>query len=171
MIRGFIAASLDGFVADAGGGVDFLKPFGGVDYGYDTFIAGIGTVVVGRATYDQIPSFGVGWPYPGRTGVVVTSRPLDPVYPDVSAWGGPLAALAATLRESPRDSWVVGGARLQAAFIAEGLLDRLELFVVPVLLGGGIALFPGGLVSPRPLRLSSSETLGGGMVRLDYRFD
>jgi dihydrofolate reductase len=171
VIRGFIAASIDGYVADASGNVDFLKPFEALDYGYGTFIESIGTVVLGRTTYDQIPSFGVGWPYPGKHGFVVTSRPLEQVYEGVEAWTQGVAALADRLRAMPGDSWVVGGARLQAAFLEMGALDRLELFVVPVILGDGVPLFQRGLTTPRTPRLLASEGLDKGMVKLDYAFD
>ena len=40
-----------------------------------------------------------------------------------------------------QDVWIVGGAQVQSAFLAAGELDRLEIFLIPVLLGDGIPLF------------------------------
>jgi dihydrofolate reductase len=168
-VRGFIAMSLDGFIADAGGGVDWLKPFEAVDYGYGAFISTISTVVLGRSTYDQIASFGAAWPYEGKRGIVVTSRPLSHSHPGVQSWSEGVEGLAAHLRATDQgDAWVVGGAKLQAAFIALGALDRLDLFVIPVLLGDGVPLFPKMQGQPRGLVLRSADTLGLGMVRLAY---
>lgn len=51
-IRFFLAASLDGYIADPSGSVDFLDAFD-EDHGYDAFIADVGTLVMGRRTYDS----------------------------------------------------------------------------------------------------------------------
>lgn len=169
-IRGYIAASLDGYVATPDGGVDWLKPFQGYDYGYDRFTAEIGTVAMGRVTYDHALGFGVGWPYPGKRGIVVTSRPLESPPEGVEAWRDGVAALVPRLRAAQGgDVWIVGGPALQSAFIELGALDRLELFVVPVLLGDGVPLFAKS-GRRHALTLTAAESLPGGMVRLDYRF-
>lgn len=168
LIRGFIASSLDGRVADAGGGVEWLAPFRKVDPGYGAFIDLVGTVVMGRSTYDQIPSLGMGWPYAGKRGFVVTSRRGDPVQRGVRFWREGLPALVARLRDlDDGDAWVVGGAGLLAAFAEEGALDRLSLLIAPVLLGEGRPLFP-ERGAPRGLVLRGAASLAMGVVRLDY---
>jgi len=167
-IRGYIAASLDGFIATPDGGIGWLDRYQDVDYGYEAFLAEIGTVVLGRATYDQALGFGTGWPYPGRRGLVVTSRPLPSPPEGVTAWRDGVAALIDHLRRaSDRDVWVVGGARLQRAFLDAGALDRLDLFVIPELLGDGVPLFPRSDRRHR-LQLEDARPLPRGMVRLSY---
>ena len=167
-VYGFIAASLDGYIADKDGGVDWLKPYDDVDYGMNAFMAKLDTVVFGRATYDQFPSLDIGWPYAGKRGLVVTSRPLPPLYPDVEAWHDGVEPLVAHLRAQPGGSWILGGAQLQSAVIAAGGLDHLDLFVIPVLLGEGVPLFPKAS-GPQPnLTLESTERYSNGMVRLSY---
>jgi dihydrofolate reductase len=173
MIRGLIAASLDGYVADRNGGIDWLRPFEDVDYGYDRFICEIEAVVIGRATYDQIPSLGMGWPYPGKRGFVVTSRPLAQSYQGVQAWALGVDGLISHLREQSRgDVWVVGGAKLQWAFIEAGALERLDLFLIPVLLGDGVPLFPKGISpsKPRSIVRRNAAILPKGMAHLTYGF-
>ena len=61
-IQIYIATSLDSFIATADGGVDWLEPFQAEDLGYSAFVATIGTIVMGRTTYEQIRGFG-SWPY------------------------------------------------------------------------------------------------------------
>ncbi|PXA86332.1 dihydrofolate reductase [Caulobacter sp. D4A] len=169
LIRGFIAASLDGCVADADGGVQWLAPFRKVDPGYGAFIDDVGTVVMGRRTYDLIPSLGTGWPYAGKRGFVVTSRRGDPVPRGVKFWREGAPALIERLRElDDGDVWVVGGAGLLAAFAEEGALDRLSLLIAPVLLGEGLRLFPERTGAPRGLVLRGTAALAMGVVRLDY---
>jgi dihydrofolate reductase len=168
MIRGYIAQSVDGYVADGEGGVDFLDPFQDVDYGFAAFMDEIGTVVMGRTTYEQLVSFDMGWPYEGKRGIVVTSSPLDAVIGDAEAWTSGVPALADRLTNVDGDAWIVGGPRLQATFIEGGWLERLEVFVMPVLLGGGVPLFPSDSKA-QALRLHSTRTFDKGIVRLDYR--
>lgn len=169
VLRGFMASSADGFVADIDGSVDFLKPFEDVDSGYDAFIDQVQTVVLGRSTYDQIPGFGVGWPYPGKRGLVVTSRPLGVTYDGVERWTGGVAALADHVSRLEGDCWVVGGPSLQAALLDLGAIERLELFIVPVLLGDGLPLFPRRSGGRRHLELAEARALDRGMVKVDYR--
>lgn len=169
-IRGYIAASLDGYIATVDGSAAWLEPFQAFDDGYDRFIAEIGTTVMGRTTYDQTMREW-GWPYPGKAGVVLTHRPLDGAPDRVRAWSGDLGRLAAELQStSSGDIWIVGGAATLQAFLERGLLDRMEILVLPRLLGRGIRLWPVTDMA-HALRLDAAETLPGGMVRLCYRVD
>ncbi|MCJ8142042.1 dihydrofolate reductase family protein [Ancylobacter sp. A5.8] len=172
-IVGYMAASLDGYIADRDGGISWLAPFDEVDSGYADFIADIETVVMGRTTYDQVIAMGresgAGWFYKGKRSLVVTSRPLADAPVGVEPWQEGVPALIAHLRALPGNSWIVGGAGLQDAFIAADALDRLDLFVIPVLLGDGLAMFPRNARGPRGLTLERSLALPKGMVRLTYR--
>lgn len=169
MIRGYMAMSADGFVADRDHGVGWLDRFDAADTGYAAFIEDVSTVVMGRNTFDQVVGFDVGWPYPGKRGLVVTSRPLDSPFPEAAGWDAGVEALVEHLRLCDGDSWIAGGPRLQAEFIARGLLERLDLFVIPVFLGGGVPLFPrdGSMID---LELQNLERFDMGIVRLTYGF-
>lgn len=174
LIRGFIAASLDGYIADCDNGMGWLAPFDEVDYDYAGFIADIGTVVMGRGTFEVVAGFESGWPYAGKRGIVVTSTPLIDPPAGVEAWHAGVPALIAWLRtregiDAGTDVWVIGGGALQAAFIEAGALDRLDLFVIPVLLGDGVPLFPRTQAPPRSLTLEAGRPLDKGVVRLTYR--
>ena len=166
MLRGYMACSADGYIADAKVGVGFLDAFDGVDFGYDAFYASIDSLIMGRATFDQVRGFDLPWPYGGKPCHVMTSTDLSDPPEGVGRWTGTLADYSAAMRG--KSAWVVGGARLQAAFIAAGLLDRLTLFVMPLLLGRGVALFPQGDAATS-LVLSETQTYDRGVVRLDYR--
>jgi dihydrofolate reductase len=171
MIRGMMAASLDGFAADAGGGVGWLDAFEGADWGYDAFIAEIGTVVMGRLTYRHMLDLTPDWPYPGKRGIVVGRGLQSPLRGGAEVWPGDLPALVAHLRAGPMDAWIVGGPMLQGAFLRMGALDRLQLCVVPRLLGTGLPVFPAGPMPSRQPRLQSASALPMGMVMLDYLFE
>lgn len=168
-IRGMMASTLDGYAADASGGVGFLGPFEDVDWGWTSFIAEIGTVVMGRKTYDHIWHLAPDWPYAGIPGIVL-GHPAPPLRGPVTPCHD-LDALIPQLRAQPgKDVWVVGGPALQAQFIARGALDRLQLCILPHLIGSGIRTFPDSPAPPRQPVLHSVAHLPKGMLMADYRF-
>jgi dihydrofolate reductase len=166
-IRLYIARSTDGYIATADGSVEWLSPWEKADHGYTAFIEEIGTVVFGRATWDQAAGF-EGSPHLGRTTHILTSRPLDDAAPHATGWDD-IDALVDHLHEpSEKDVWVVGGAATIRAFLDYGVVDRMELFQIPVLLGDGIPLFEPSHRADR-LALIDTEAYANGVVRTSYR--
>jgi dihydrofolate reductase len=167
LIRLYIAQSLDGYIARADGGIDWLRPFDDVDYGYAAFTREIGTVVMGRASYDLARSFG-DWPYAEMRSLVITSRALDDAPPTVARVGADIPRLVTALRAAGgKDIWIMGGAQTINAFLAAEAIDRIDLFTVPLLLGEGIRLF----ADNRPetaLKLASTQTYDKGLARQSY---
>jgi len=172
-VLGYIASSLDGFIATPDDKLDWLTKYDDVDFGeaaYDKFIASVGTLIMGRTTYDWVLRNAGNWPYGDRRTIVVTSRPLTDVRANVEAWTPGIDALVEHARGlTDGDVWMVGGGGLQMAFLERGALDELALTVVPELIGGGRPLFPptGFVASPT---LVSAKAYGRGTVHLRYRF-
>ena len=140
----YIAHSIDGFIADRDGSVDWLKPFETEDYGYEAFWAKIDAVVMGAATYRQCRRF-AEWPYRGRAAVVMTSGPR--IDEDGLAVFDSRTAVEIALdleRGGLRRVWVVGGGGPIRAFLDAGLVRRIHLFQIPVLLGAGTPLWVAG---------------------------
>jgi len=173
VIRGYVAMSLDGYIAAPGGDLAWLTKYDTADlgeHGYAPFIKTIATVVMGRATYDWLRAAGVDWPYGDKRVLVVTSRPLEEAPAPLVIWSEGVERLVAYLRSlSDGDVWIAGGGRLQQAVIAAGGLDRLELFVMPELLGDGTPLFPPN-GHRRGLTLRAAVGLDRGVVWMDYDF-
>jgi dihydrofolate reductase len=71
------------------------------------------------------------------------------------------------LKGSASSDVSVGGADLAAQAIAAGLVDELQLLVVPVVVGGGKRAFPDGVRSE--LELLDTRPFAGGTVFLRYR--
>jgi dihydrofolate reductase len=169
LVQCYIAASLDGFIADEGGGVDWLEPFqGGEGTGYEEFFSKLGAIVIGASTYEQIPELG-GWPYGEVPGWVFTHREL-PVWhgADVTFVSGEPGPVLNKLRgDVDGNVWLVGGAELLRQFLDASLLDELSLFVVPVLLGRGVRLFSG--TAAMRMELVSAAARGRGLAELRYR--
>jgi dihydrofolate reductase len=167
LIRLYIAQSLDGYIARPDGGIDWLRPFDDVDYGYVAFMREIGTIVMGRKSYDLARSFG-DWPYRTMRSLVITSQSLDDAPPNVTRVGADIPRLATALRTAGgQDSWIMGGAMTINAFLTAGAIDRIDLFTIPVLLGDGIRLFDAGRPE-MPLRFLSSQVYDKGLARLSY---
>jgi dihydrofolate reductase len=167
--RIYIAASLDGYIATPDGGVEWLAPFQAADYGFDAFLASVDTALMGRATYEQAIGFCEGWPYAGKRGVVLSSREIEGLPEGVERRSGEVAPIAEALRNNGGgDVWIVGGARVVRDFLDAGLVDEIDLFLIPRLLGDGVPLFA---KSPRQadLHLVDTQPLPGGVVRLLYR--
>ncbi|MEB3221695.1 MAG: dihydrofolate reductase family protein [Candidatus Sericytochromatia bacterium] len=167
----FCAVSLDGFIARADHGLDWLTPPPGeaLEDTFGPFLAGVGALLMGRTTFDVVTSFGPeAWAYGDRPVLVATHRPLDATRPTVRPVAGPIAALVAEARAAagPGDVYLDGGQMVGQA-LAAGLVDEVTLTVVPVALGAGIAAF-GGHPTPRPLGLLGARPLGAGFVELRY---
>jgi dihydrofolate reductase len=140
--RAWIAASLDGHIATKDGGIGWLERWNPYDFGYTDFIEGIGAVAMGRSTYETAAAF-PEWPYKDQPAYVLSATMRSAVAQVALVSADPRelheAAKAAT---TTGDLWLVGGGRALAAFLDAGLVDEIEVFVMPILLGDGIPLFP-----------------------------
>lgn len=160
----FIACSLDGFIARKDGAIDWLMTADkvipdGEDLGTGAFMASVDTIVMGRESFEKVMTFD-GWFY-GAMPVVVMSRSMaalperTPATVTLSS-ESPAALLDRLAAQGVTHVWVDGG-RLIAAFMAEGLVDRLTITTIPVLIGEGRPLFH-PLGRDCPMRLVESRT-------------
>lgn len=169
-IVGYIAASLDGYIAAPDDNLDWLFRYDGMDLGehdYSHFLKRIRTVVMGRGTYDFLAEVSAPWPYGEQRAIVVTSQPIDDPKGQLETRDD-VDALIAELRSlTDGDVWMVGGGQLQMAFMERGALDEIEIYVIPELIGGGRPLFPATGFQASP-RLLGAQALDRGCVRLHY---
>jgi len=167
----FIGTSLDGFIARRDGSYDFLPADGGEPHGYDEFMAGVDTLVIGSKTFETVLGLR-DWPYAGKRVVVLSSRPLDlSTLRDhtVEQMSGEPAEIVAKLEASgSRYVYLDGGITIQR-FLRAGLVHRLTITRVPVLVGEGIPLF-GKLPHDVRLRHVSTKPYRSGLVKSEYDF-
>ena len=161
-----VAASLDGFIAGPNGEIDWIIPDPTVDFA--SIYAGVDTVLLGRRTYELTLQPGAP-PWPPDWRVYVCSRTLDATkHPGVTVLSENMNSAVAALRaEEGRDIWLFGGGNLFASLLAAGLVDNIEVAVMPVLLGDGIPLVSAGTPRSR-LTLRSSASSSAGIVTLNY---
>ncbi len=143
----FTATTLDGFIARPDGNLDWLIEFpnpDNLDYGYSDFMLGVGSIIMGKNTYNEILSFGFDWPYKGIESYVAASDPKFEIKsPDTFLVNGSLANLVERLKqEKGKDIWLVGGGKLITSFLNHHLIDRMVLTIIPTIIGDGIRLFP-----------------------------
>jgi dihydrofolate reductase len=170
----FIATSLDGYIARPDGDIGWLtgRPVPeGEDFGYASFQDGIGAMVMGRESFDKVLTF-PDWPY--KTPVVVLSRrPERVVVPEalkasvrVSA-KAPVKVLEMLGAEGITRVYIDGGQTIRS-FIAEGLVRRMIVTLIPVLLGQGRPLWGHG-AGDVDLKLVAARHWENGFVQVEYR--
>jgi dihydrofolate reductase len=165
-LRYGVAVSLDGFIAGPSGEYDWIVMDPSIDFAamYKEF----DTAVMGRKTYEVLIAQGGHGEMPGLE-VVVFSRTLPPAtYPGVRIVNEDPPKVVAALKKKPgRDIWLYGGGSLFRSLLDAGLVDTVEVAVVPVLLGAGIPLLPPGAATK--LTLADQKTLpASGIVALSY---
>jgi dihydrofolate reductase len=171
----YIATSLNGFIARPDGSIDWLTsiphPQTG-DYGYSELLDSIGTIIMGRKTYDELIGFGVNWPYSGfDTYVVTTNRNLKIQSPNTYLLTEKIKDnLNEIKKKKNKDIWLVGGGQLITEFINEELLDKMIIAVIPKIIGEGIPLFAD---KPKETnwKLIEAKQFETGVVNLTYEKD
>lgn len=170
-LRAYLAVSLDGYIADPNGGVDWLNPYFTSEVDFPAFVRTIGATVMGRTTFDWSVSHGHGAGGFGRA-VVLTHRPIANAPARLEGYAGDVRVLVERLRGelagTGKDVWLMGGGKSIAAFHAQGLVDRWELAIIPTLLGEGIPLFPRHGRGMEGLRVVESRALRNGIVSMTY---
>lgn len=161
----FIAMSLDGYIADVNGNVDWL---GGENPGaddmvsYNEFIKNIDTIIMGWTTYHQIVTelSPEKWIYEGMTSYVLTHQTL-PDTQEVKFMNQDVCELVTALKQKPgKGIWICGGASIIKPLIEEALIDRYHISIIPVILGNGIRLF-NATDTKIPLKLSGTYSYNG----------
>jgi dihydrofolate reductase len=160
-----VAASLDGFIAGPSGEYDWIVHDPAIDFAaiysrFDTFLMGRLTYAIAQSQKPMLKKMGIK--------VVVASTTLDPAqHEDVTILSSGVAEAVAALKAAPgKDIWLFGGGVLFRSMLDAGLVDSVELAVIPVLLGAGVPLLPEG--NRAPLMLKSCQPLPSGVLMLSY---
>jgi len=168
----YIAASLDGFIADPEGGIEWLNELPnpeGSDFGWSEFLSGIDAILMGRKTFEKVLSF-ESWPYQLPVFVLSTSLQGIPAS---------LIGKVEIIRDTPREViellhsrgfqnlYIDGGNTVQG-FLAADLIDELIITRIPILLGKGIPLF-GELEARLRFVHQGTNIFDNGLVQSRYQ--
>ena len=174
-------ASLDGYIADEHGTFDWAAPEEEVHSFVNDLERPVGTYLYGRRMYevmrawehpeafaDQSPvmlDFAAIWQAADK---VVYSRTLETAgtaRTRIERDFDPEAVRR--LKASAEHDLTVGGPHLAAEALTAGLVDEVQLFLTPIIVGGGNRALPDHV--RLPLELLDERRFGGGMVFLRYR--
>jgi len=169
----FIAQSLDGYIADKNGGLEWLETVANpdqLDMGYNNFIDRIDAIVMGRATFETVCSLGIDWPYTKPVFVLSTNlKSLDDKFKNkVKIVNGPLSTVLETINKKGYSKLYIDGGQVIQSFLKEDLIDEMIMTTIPILLGGGHSLFS-DLDQKLSFELIKSEVFLDAIVQSTYK--
>lgn len=139
----FIASSLDGYISDKDGKVDWLPNPSNNDFSYSKFIENIDAIVMGRNTYETVLGFGIDWPYEKH--VYVLSNKLekldDSLKNKVSLLNGDVNQIIKKIHKDGNKNLYIDGGKTIQRFLEKNLIDEITITTIPILLGDGSRLF------------------------------
>lgn len=163
-----LGVTLDGFVARPDGAVDYLDKYPMTDFDFDAWVAKVGSLVMGSTSYQEsLDKWGWGW---GDKPTLVLTHRTDLPVPDGADIRFVAAPTAEAIREfaadAPKRLWVFGGGNVVTAALVGGVVDVLDITVVPEAIGEGIPLFTAPYAGP--MNLVQATPYANGAVRLVY---
>jgi len=177
--------SLDGFVADKDGGLDFFTNLTSEENKYSDadqlkFIDSIDTILLGRKTYELFVKF---WPTATTdqeviadklnvTPKIVFSNTIDNAswgnWPEAQVRTGDATKVIRELKTlKGKDMVVWGSISLVQSLMKENLIDEFHFQLCPTILGGGRELFP-PLLNSTQLKLKEVRKYETGTIFINY---
>jgi dihydrofolate reductase len=161
------AMTLDGYIAGPNGEYDWIIMDPDIDFAammkqFDTFL-------IGRKTFEAMRRMGNDARSTPEIRNIVLSRTLNPAdYPQIEVKSD-AERVVSELRTKPgKDIALFGGGELFRSLLAAGLVDRVEVSLIPVLLGGGIPLLPSPAVRAKLTLRKQRVYEKTGIVGLEY---
>jgi dihydrofolate reductase len=169
----FIAKSLDGYIADKNGEIDWLHSVPNpnhIDMGFHSLMDEVDAIVMGRTTYEIVCGFGGEWPYAKHVFVLSTQLKDIPekLIDKVSILRGTPKEVLQSINSKGYHVLYIDGGRTIQAFLKEDLIDELRITTIPILLGGGFSLF-GALEKPLKFDHIKSEVFLNQVVQDWYK--
>ncbi len=168
-VRYSVAMSLDGYIAGPNGEADWIVMDPDIDFG--AFFNRFDTLLIGRKTFAAMQAMRGGGDVgmaPSVRSVVISRTMRQADYPDVTIVNEAEPFVAELKTKPGKDIWLFGGGALFHSLLGAGLVDGIDVGVIPVLLGGGIPLLP--TPSPRTTLALRSQRVyeKSGIVGLEY---
>lgn len=140
----FIAMSLDGYIADKNGNVDWLVGDGSgenVDT-YTDFTKNIDTIIMGYNTYKKVLELSKNnWIYRDFKTFVITNRNLKSKEKIEFTSEKPSDLVNRLKKDFGKNIWICGGANIIGQLIENNMIDEYHIAIIPIILGSGIRLF------------------------------
>lgn len=170
--------SLDGYIEGTGHGAGLPMPSESLHQHFNDKVRGLSGIIYGRRMYEVMAYWDED--HPGAPPVEedfadawrekpkwVASRTLKELGPNASLLDADIGAAVRHLKAKVEGTLEVAGPEIAAALSSLGLIDEYQLYLMPVVLGGGKPFFA---VGARPkLELIDTEVLDQGVVLARYR--
>jgi dihydrofolate reductase len=138
-VRYSVAMSLDGYIAGPNGGFDWIVMDPEIDFA--AAFKEFDTLLIGRKTYDMMRDQS-GPQMPGVKTFVFSRTLHQKDCPSAVVVRDPVETIESLRKQPGKDIWLFGGGSLFRSLLDLGLVDSIEVSIVPILLGGGIPLLP-----------------------------
>ena len=161
-----VAMSLDGYITGPKGEIDWIVMDPDIDFA--SLFARYDAVLVGRKSYEAARELGGGVGMPGAEIYVFSSTWRQEDRADVTISGDPVGTVRELKTRAGKDIWLFGGGELFRSLLEVGLVERVQVAVIPVLLGGGVPLLPGPASQARRGLTGHRVYEKTGTVLLDY---
>lgn len=172
-IKLYIAVSMDGYIADINGELDWLTDYPinkEFNYGYDNFYQSVDTVIMGGKTFRDILNMDVNYPYRDKHSYIIsrtngfptTLKDINFISKDI------MDSIFALKGKEGKDIWLVGGGQVLSLFMESKLVDEMILTYIPKILGDGIPLFP-KMKNESKWKLTKSQSYINGVISIEYQ--
>lgn len=177
-----LAPTLDGFIAspDTTNPTPWITPDPTISF--PALYAQFSHFLMGRLTYETMLAFAAVDPSDADANLLFAGRPRDAIvvlsgsmkqeeHPGVtvvSSEAGMVEVVRGWRAGEGKDIWVMGGGGVSGCLVREGLLDVVEVAVMPVVIGEGVGMVEAGLGTVS-LELEEVRGLESGIVMVRYR--
>lgn len=138
LLRYQVATSLDGFIAGPKGEFDWIPMDPDIDFA--ALFGRFDAILMGRKTFAAAAAMhGSAGAMFGMPTYVVSTTLKQSEHPGVTVISSDVDARVRALKTKPgKEIWLYGGGQLLASLLKAGLVDAIELAIIPILLGQGV---------------------------------
>jgi dihydrofolate reductase len=159
--------SLDGFIAGPKGEYDWIVMDPEIDF--TALMRSFDALLMGRNSYEAARRMGGGPAMRGITSYVLSRTLRQSDCKGVIVSDDPKATVTQLKAAPGKDIWLFGGGSLFRSLLGMGLVDAVEVAVIPVLLGGGIPLLPAPAERAKLRLVKHHVYRKTGTVALEYK--